>query len=115
MWAFFWLACAEPSPPVAATPVPAVTTDLGARVFAERCASCHGPEGRGDGPAAVGLTPPPTDLSKPRPPELRHPPSRVDVVRDGKPGTAMVGFATVLPPEELAAVSDHIHRLAHGP
>lgn len=28
------------------------------------CASCHGVEGRGDGPAAGALTPPPTDLTK---------------------------------------------------
>lgn len=32
-------------------------------VYRRYCAACHGVEGRGDGPAAVALTPPPTDLT----------------------------------------------------
>lgn len=35
----------------------------GAGVFARDCAGCHGTAGRGDGPAAVALTPPPRDLT----------------------------------------------------
>jgi cytochrome c oxidase cbb3-type subunit I/II len=35
----------------------------GAEVFARSCAGCHGPEGRGDGPAAVALTPTPRNLT----------------------------------------------------
>jgi putative copper export protein/mono/diheme cytochrome c family protein len=35
----------------------------GAALFAQHCASCHGPQGRGDGPAAKDLTPPPADLT----------------------------------------------------
>ena len=35
----------------------------GAEVFARNCAGCHGPEGRGDGPAAVALTPAPRNLT----------------------------------------------------
>lgn len=31
--------------------------------YARYCASCHGTTGRGDGPAAGALTPPPTDLA----------------------------------------------------
>ncbi len=34
----------------------------GATLFAERCSSCHGPEGAGDGPAAASLDPKPTNL-----------------------------------------------------
>jgi len=33
-------------------------------LYARNCASCHGPEGRGDGPGAVGLHPPPTNLAE---------------------------------------------------
>lgn len=36
----------------------------GANLYATLCASCHGISGRGDGPAAAALTPPPTDLTK---------------------------------------------------
>lgn len=36
----------------------------GRALYAENCAVCHGDGGRGDGPAAAGLTPPPTDLTR---------------------------------------------------
>lgn len=36
----------------------------GRALYAEHCAVCHGDGGRGDGPAAAGLTPPPTDLTR---------------------------------------------------
>ncbi len=35
----------------------------GAQAFAHNCAGCHGPQGRGDGPAAEALLPAPRDLS----------------------------------------------------
>src|SRR5262245_26855270 len=31
----------------------------GAKIYADRCVLCHGPEGKGDGPAAAGLNPKP--------------------------------------------------------
>jgi putative copper export protein/mono/diheme cytochrome c family protein len=37
----------------------------GETVFAQNCTSCHGPEGRGNGPAAKELQPPPADLTAP--------------------------------------------------
>jgi mono/diheme cytochrome c family protein len=36
----------------------------GQRVFAERCATCHGPTGRGDGQNAYNLQPPPPDFQE---------------------------------------------------
>src|SRR5881628_2368773 len=36
---------------------------LGQRVYARRCAVCHGPDGRGNGPAAPSLTPRPRDFT----------------------------------------------------
>lgn len=36
----------------------------GRRLFVENCALCHGPSGRGDGPVAEGLKPPPADLTR---------------------------------------------------
>jgi putative copper export protein/mono/diheme cytochrome c family protein len=35
----------------------------GARLYPRNCASCHGPAGRGDGPAAAALKVPPADLT----------------------------------------------------
>ena len=36
---------------------------LGRRVYAPRCAVCHGPDGRGNGPAAPSLIPRPRDFT----------------------------------------------------
>ena len=47
------VACAPPAPEVS-----------GRALFAENCAVCHGDGGRGDGPAAAGMTPPPVDLTR---------------------------------------------------
>lgn len=38
----------------------------GKSTFTSFCASCHGPTGKGDGPAAAGLNPKPRDLSDPK-------------------------------------------------
>ena len=35
----------------------------GARLYEARCEVCHGGEGKGDGVAAVAMTPPPADLT----------------------------------------------------
>ncbi len=38
--------------------------DNGKALFQNHCMVCHGPQGRGDGPAAAGLNPRPTDLAR---------------------------------------------------
>lgn len=42
----------------------AAPTGTGSGDYARLCASCHGPEGRGDGPAASGLPTRPADLTR---------------------------------------------------
>jgi len=43
---------------------PAITPDptRGAPLYAQHCSVCHGTAGAGDGPAGVGMTPPPANL-----------------------------------------------------
>jgi len=38
-------------------------TEAGAEIYDVNCATCHGPEGKGDGPAAAGLDPQPASLA----------------------------------------------------
>jgi mono/diheme cytochrome c family protein len=57
-----------PAPPAAvpaAAPVSAAAVTEAEDIFKTRCTPCHGPQGRGDGPASAGLTPPPRNFSSP--------------------------------------------------
>jgi mono/diheme cytochrome c family protein len=63
---------AAPAPAPVAAPAPAAApaaeptqdpTAEAKQIFATRCTPCHGPEGKGDGPASKGLTPPPRNFS----------------------------------------------------
>lgn len=52
-------------------------------VYRERCASCHGDGGRGDGPSARSLRPPPRDFQNPRWQEERSDEQLRAVILDG--------------------------------
>jgi mono/diheme cytochrome c family protein len=58
-------AAAEPPSGGGVEPAPRnLMTGLGEQHFVRYCAACHGPEGRGDGPAATALAKPPADLTR---------------------------------------------------
>ncbi|MBP3954429.1 c-type cytochrome [Gemmata sp. G18] len=101
---------AEQSAPSSALSASA-SANRGPVVYQVYCASCHGPDGHGDGSSAATLKPPPRDFAA-RP--WRFEPT-VDVIRrvtlDGIPGTGMASFRT-LPTADLDAVVAHVHRLA---
>jgi len=65
----------------------------GHQVFLARCATCHGPEGRGDGQNAYNLDPPPPDFQK----SLAKL-SVADRRRVVEGGTAALGRSTLCPP-----------------
>jgi cytochrome c553 len=78
-------------------------TPLGARVYAQHCAVCHGPDGRGNGPAAPSLFPRPRDFSsgtfKYKSTAAGEAPTDEDLlrtVRDGLPASAMPYFSGLL-------------------
>ncbi|MYD51603.1 MAG: c-type cytochrome [Dehalococcoidia bacterium] len=82
---------------------------LGERVYTEACASCHGVQGGGDGPAAAGLDPPPANL-------IVHVPLHPDrvlfeFISEGISGTAMVGLADRYTDEEIWHVINYIKTL----
>jgi mono/diheme cytochrome c family protein len=117
-----FFACTLPGPadgaPPGATPAADASADArlarGRAVYAVHCTSCHGPEGRGDGPAAGALDPRPADLRGPRADHLKGIPRR-SILENGREGTAMIGFAEVLSPEDLEAVYTLVHHWHHGP
>jgi mono/diheme cytochrome c family protein len=65
----------------------------GHRVFLQRCATCHGPEGRGDGQNAYNLEPAPPDFQESL--AKLSPADRRTVVESG---TASLGRSPLCPP-----------------
>jgi len=87
----------------------------GAAVYRERCASCHGESGRGDGPKAKNLQgPPPADLADPA---VMGGTSLLEIYRKiaiGVPGTAMPEFAEDVSEEDRWAVAAYVATLQYG-
>src|SRR6202165_4949468 len=92
---------------------------LGARVFARRCAVCHGPDGHGNGPAAPSMIPRPRDftlgLFKYKSTPRNQPPTHADlrrVITAGLATSAMPSFSDLLTEGEVDALVHEIKRLA---
>jgi copper transport protein len=101
--ALLWIAATQegPAPPTArGNPISPTEASLerGRAIFATSCAVCHGPLGRGDGPLAASLQPPPANLQQ----HARDHPETYLYGRIGKgsPGTAMPAFESALSDEE---------------
>lgn len=62
----------------------------GAALFAANCAQCHGTGGKGDGPWAVGMRPPPADLTRLAAGD-KFPRARVLSIIDGYDRTGLPG------------------------
>ncbi len=102
-----------PAPPeVASDPLLA----LGRRIFLGRCATCHGNEGRGDGPIAGNLTGPPVgNLTDDQWKHGDRPEQVTAVIARGVPGTRMDGWSHVLDPPDVRAVAAYVYYLAKRP
>lgn len=90
---------------------PAVV-ERGKQVYSLNCSACHGPEGRGDGPSASGLQPPPRDFVAPAADWTRGPDEwqMWETLEIGIPGTGMSSF-THLPWQDRLAVIHYLESL----
>ncbi|HEY5545333.1 MAG TPA: cytochrome c/FTR1 family iron permease [Gemmatimonadaceae bacterium] len=100
----------------AALDLPTKPVDLaaGERLYAQHCASCHGPRGMGDGPAGKGIVPPPPALGSAAvmrdvPPALMY-----RIISVGIAGTQMVGWANQLSADERWSIVSWLNGL-RGP
>jgi putative copper export protein/mono/diheme cytochrome c family protein len=89
----------------------------GQRLFAANCTGCHGAQGRGDGPAALGLAVRPANLTEPH--VLEHPDGDMmwwmsHGMEGPEGGLVMPGFAASLRPEELWSLIDYARVISIG-
>jgi high-affinity iron transporter len=77
----------------------------GAGIYHLQCATCHGPAGRGDGPAVPALNPPPADLTDFRRLAATSPLDFFRRITIGVTGTAMPAYEGRLTAEERWAVT----------
>lgn len=86
----------------------AVAADSPAETYHQYCSVCHGDKGDGRSRARQGLMPPPRDFTIPGLADALTRSRMVDVVLNGKAGTAMVGWKTRLDRTQAEAVVDYI-------
>jgi mono/diheme cytochrome c family protein len=53
----------QSTPKIKTVPIKETEASSGKQMYLEYCASCHGKDGKGDGPAAVALKAPPSNLA----------------------------------------------------
>ena len=102
----------KPAPPGAATvvdlhpllePTPKLMAE-GKQVFEANCVPCHGADGRGDGPRAAGLNPPPRNYTSGKFKFGTSVLAMYHTVTNGSPGTSMPSFVALTPEERMAVV-----------
>jgi len=93
--------------------VPASLPDLkrGRQLYAQQCASCHGAEGRGDGPMAATLDPAPTDFTDLERYRERTLYGLYSTITHGVEGTAMRSHAA-LPERDRWSLAFYVGQLA---
>lgn len=102
---------------IAAYPVPLAPTEApdlarGAELYLQHCASCHGANGDGQGPGAVGLDPPPIAFLDKERAQERSVFGLYQVIDQGLDGTAMRSYS-VLPVEDRWALAFYVGTFAY--
>ena len=98
--------------PVPLSPSIAPDSGRGKALYAQHCASCHGATGRGDGPQAVGLDPPPIAFTDEKRARNRSVFALYQVIEQGLDGTSMASFAD-LPSQDRWALAFYAGSLAY--
>lgn len=77
-------------------------------LYESQCASCHGSDGRGNGPLAKGLDPAPVDFYEQARQEQRSVYALYNAITLGVSGTAMQAYAQTLSDDERWALAFHV-------
>jgi mono/diheme cytochrome c family protein len=118
---------AEAPPPAGASPAPtidpawvgrenplpadAATIERGRAAFLRTCATCHGPDGEGNGPASAGLKPPPANFRDGSRLASKDDDYLFWRISTGIHGTAMPAFSGTISEEERWAILRYLRSL----
>jgi copper transport protein len=97
-------------------PVPADAESIaaGRALYGQYCLACHGPAGKGDGPAARTMNPPPADLTQHGLPGV-HPDGQLyEWIANGYPGSQMPAFGDVLSEDEHWNLVNYLRAMSTG-
>ncbi|HUQ79976.1 MAG TPA: FTR1 family protein [Gemmatimonadaceae bacterium] len=96
-------------------PTKPVSIAEGKAIYDRSCASCHGALGKGDGPAARGMTPPPPAIGTRDAMHDVSPALMYRIVSVGIAGTPMAGWAEHLSADERWNVVAYLNSLRSSP
>ncbi|HUP94651.1 MAG TPA: cytochrome c/FTR1 family iron permease [Burkholderiales bacterium] len=97
--------------PVAPTKAPDLAR--ASTLYAQHCTACHGAEGRGDGPAAKGMEPPPANFHNAERMAKRDRYGLYNTITLGVSGTAMQGYGT-LSEDDRWGLAYHVASIGAG-
>lgn len=79
----------------------------GKAIYQAKCVTCHGPEGKGDGPLGQKLKPPAGNFTSAES-KKKSEAELLEVIQNGKPKTAMVAWNKQLSETEIQDVLAHV-------
>lgn len=96
--------------PISLAAPPKVSPETGKKIYLESCQNCHGPTGKGDSEMAAYLSPFPANLT------AKATQSKTDaqlrkIILEGRPGTAMTGYAASFDEAQVADLLAYIRSL----
>lgn len=100
--------------PVPSAPEHSPDLAMGASLYQQQCAACHGDKGDGRGPAGLALDPPPIDFTDAERADLRSPLSLYQAISQGIEGTSMIGYADTLSDKERWALAYYVGTIAYA-
>ena len=93
----------------------AAAIEIASAEFGSTCSPCHGPEGKGDGPAAKALGITPADLSAPDFGEKVPPGIQFKIMKNGVKGTSMQAFGAAMSDNQIWQILAFVETLSKPP